>query len=127
MQAAFGRGTLYTAEGNHLLADVYYFIQPKACLSGADDQMQGFIDPILEYTPLSKILRRSQQFVMKLDDGRRVTITLDKGHDLSNQIPLFFSIRDVAEEIFESIGKAGPVRKPEAGRLDRSYASPGIP
>ena len=127
MQAAFGRGTLHTAEGNRLLADVYYFIQPKACLSGSDNQMQGFIDPILEYTPLSKLLRRSQHFVMKLDDGREVAITLDKGHDLSSQIPLFFSVRNVDEEIFTSIRKTGPVRQPETGIFDHPYPAPGAP
>lgn len=91
MQAAFGRGTLYTPDGNQMLADVYYFIQPRGCTTNSIGQLQGFLDPILEYRTLTKILAHSKDFVIELDDGTKVRITSDTCNENSECIPIFFS------------------------------------
>lgn len=113
MRAVFGRGTLYTADGRRLLADVYYFIQPKTCLSAAQDQLQGFIDPILEYSALNQIPNWSRRCVMQLDDGTRVHILLDKGYATSSQFPLFFSSCTAEGSPFTAPDEIWPVDSPK--------------
>ncbi len=128
MQAAFGRGALYTADGNHLLADIYYFIQPKTCLSRFEEQLQGFIDPILEYTALSQVLPQSPHLVIQLDDGMPIDITLDKGHETSSQIPLFFTVRSTEANALAFPDEFEPIGgKPGTEMHHHSQAAPGTP
>lgn len=90
MGAVFTTGSLVRPEDGQTLAEVYCFIQWSLAPESSQCDCRGFIDPTIEYEPLTEALQRGLQGVLQLDDGTRINLKIDFNASwVGNQIVYF--------------------------------------